>query len=106
MSSEGRLSQSGTFQSLVSTTGYLHNLSLKNSAIENTKSASKQDADQSESEYPTVEEKKEENVSTENRGHRDPRNLLYYINTMGKPYFAFFLFLVAIEVVFIALQRN
>lgn len=99
------MSQSGTFQSLIAVPGYLHDLNLKTNRIENANSASDRDAKQRKS-SSLQPDAKEESKSAENRGHRDSGSLLYYINTMGKPYFGIFLFLVAIEVVFIALQRK
>jgi hypothetical protein len=97
--------QSGTFQSLISVPGYLHDLNLKTNGVENANSVSEQDANQSKSDS-LQPDKKEGSELAENRGRRDSGNLLYYINTMGKPYFGIFLIFVAIEVVFVALQRK
>jgi hypothetical protein len=106
LSSEGRLSQLGTFQSLVSIPGYLHDLNLKDAGIENLSSVREKDVSQSKADPPTPEEKSAETELVENRGCRDSSNLLYYINTMGRPYFGLFLLLVTMEVVFTALQRK
>jgi hypothetical protein len=110
LSSEGRLLQSGTFHSLLSVPGYLRDLNLEDNGIENAGSVAEPDVNQSNSYPPTPtpapNPRTHKDKSAEDRGHRDPRNLLYYINTMGKLGFGLFLFFVAMEIVFIALQRN
>ena len=106
LSSEGRLSQLGTFQSLVSVPGYLHDLNVKEAGIESLRSVPEKYVSQSKPSPSTAEKKSEKTESVENRGSRDSSNLLYYINTMGKPYFGLFVLLVTIEVVFTALQRK
>lgn len=106
LSPEGRLLQSGTYQSLISVPGYLHSLNLKNNGIENASSITEPDVNSSTSDSPIPDEKKDEEEAAKSRGRRDPRNLLYYINTMGKPAFGLFLLFTTIQCVFIALQRE
>ncbi|KAK6607376.1 ABC multidrug transporter [Botrytis cinerea] len=104
LSPEGRLLQFGTYQFLTSVPGHLHNLKLNKNGFENASSITKLDINSSTSDSPIPDEKKDEEVAGESRGRRDPRNLLYYINTMGKPAFGLFLLFTTIQCSFIALQ--
>ncbi|KAK6611190.1 ABC multidrug transporter [Botrytis cinerea] len=104
LSPEGRLLQFGTYQFLTSVPGHLHNLKLNKNGFEKASSITKLDINSSTSDSPIPDEKKDEEVAGESRGRRDPRNLLYYINTMGKPAFGLFLLFTTIQCSFIALQ--
>ncbi|CCD44945.1 similar to ABC transporter [Botrytis cinerea T4] len=97
LSPEGRLLQFGTYQFLTSVPGHLHNLKLNKNGFENASSITKLDINSSTSDSPIPDEKKDEEVAGESRGRRDPRNLLYYINTMGKPAFGLFLLFTTIQ---------
>lgn len=96
--------QFGTFHSLVSVPGYLQDLNLKVNEIDHASSASKKDISQSKSDFLALNKNKEENDPANYRGRRDPRNLLYYINTMGNLHFGLFIFFVTIEAVFVTMQ--
>ncbi|PQE21894.1 ABC transporter protein [Rutstroemia sp. NJR-2017a BVV2] len=108
LSSDGHLLQSGAFHSLLSVPGYLRDLNLEDNGIENASLVAELDVNQSTIYPPTPtpasNPRTHKDKSAENRGHRDPRNLSYYINTMGKTGFGLFLFFAAMEIVFIALQ--
>ena len=106
LSSEGGLSQLGTFQSLVSVPGYLHDLKLNDNEEMNSSFAAEQEGGGSKPESLLPEGNARDTETAENRGRRDPRNLLYYISSMGKPLFAVFLCFVTLECIFIALQRE
>ncbi|KAF5869257.1 putative abc transporter protein [Botrytis fragariae] len=104
LSPDSRLLQFGTYQSLTSVPGHLHNLNLKKNGFENASSITKLDINSSTSDSPIPDEKKDKQEAGESRGRRDPRNLLYYINTLGKPAFGLFLLFTTIQCSFIALQ--
>ncbi|TVY15492.1 ABC transporter FUM19 [Lachnellula arida] len=104
LSSEGRLLQSGTYQALVSVPGYLQSLNFKDNGIANASFITEPDVSLSALYPPMSNEKKDKEEVAESRGRRDPHNLLYYINTMGKSAFGLFLLFTTIQCVFIALQ--
>lgn len=106
LGAEGRSLQIGSFQSLISVPGYLYDINLKHNGLRNTTTVSDTVGNQKKINPPITQGEEEETAIIPNRGRGDAGNLLYYINTMGKRYFALFLLLVCIEVIFIGLQRK
>jgi ATP-binding cassette subfamily C (CFTR/MRP) protein 1 len=106
LSSEGRVSQSGTYQNLASVPGYIYNLNLEYATVEEPDPIMESRINSIAPDLSIPTGLTLENNRLKSRGHRDPRNLLYYINTMGTPSFCLFLLFTTIQCVFIALQRS
>lgn len=107
---EGHLLRSGTFQSLRTLPSCFGGLDIDDSKIEVSTPVAKETT-VTQSKVQTLmstekNEKEKEKVSTKSRGRRDPENLLYYVNTLGKWPFGLFLLLVTLQVIFAALQRK
>jgi ATP-binding cassette subfamily C (CFTR/MRP) protein 1 len=106
LSSEGRVSQFGTYQNLASVPGYICNLNLEYATVEEPELNVESRIDSIATDLSIPTGITVENNRLKSRGHRDPRNLLYYINTMGKPSFCLFLLFTTLQCIFIALQRS
>lgn len=102
--SEGTLLQSGSYKSLVSSPGLVHELSLKDADSDISNNAAPEPL--AKTDYAKKAEKKpESSTDDERRGKRDISHLTYYVKSMGVAGFSIFALCVVLEVAFAALQR-
>ncbi|KAJ5150816.1 ABC transporter integral membrane type 1 [Penicillium canariense] len=104
MSHEGRILQSGSYETLVLEPGYIQNLQLQKT--HQIAPPSGTDHVPEKNEPVSASQTNESNSATngENRGKRDFSNLNFYISSMGRTSFFLFVSLVGVEVVLTALQ--
>lgn len=106
MSAEGRISQSGSFQTLAARSGYIQDLRIEQQTQIESRSApvqaTKEDKPKTTISIKQVPEEKSKN----HRGKGDSRNFFYYLATLGKANMWLFLTLATAQVVFLSIQRK